>query len=591
MTKKLYSVFTSFVLLWTFCFFSLAKGEYVIKYDYGIASVMGDSLVNENPQSISEGETVTLKDPQCPGFSFDGWYLDYNFKTPVSVLENISEDTSLYAKWNETTYKIIYVLFSPDVNISEDLIINNNPSSRFTSESVTLTPLLCDENLHYGFEGWYFDENFTQKAAAIDSFTASDVTLYARWEKSRYEVKYDLGEISTSVYPSKNDNPSYYSYGDGFKLNPPISEDPAFTFEGWFYDEFFLNPADEIPRGTDKDIVLYAKWSKKSYNITYVLTDENIKDESLVTNSNPTSYAAGESIELVPPASLDKGFKFVGFYTDPERSESSKITSVSSSLREDITIYAKWEKAVYKITYNYGSVSPVYVDIENNNPTEYSFGDSVALLNLSVEGFIFNGWKKDPGLKESVTEITPEDYGDITLYADFTEKTYSIEYVLDDKEVTASQVVNENPSVRTTTEQIELKDAETVNADYRFGGWYYDRDFKEKVGAIRAYTAKNVTVYAKWIRVVSYLPTWGDATLSDKLTAADARAVLRFSASLEDFDDLKKKLSDINNDGDITAADARLVLRLSAGLENEKDLMEKYSLPNIQLVEGEVVFS
>lgn len=64
---------------------------------------------------------------------------------------------------------------------------------------------------------------------------------------------------------------------------------------------------------------------------------------------------------------------------------------------------------------------------------------------------------------------------------------------------------------------------------------------------------------------VSFLK--GDVDSDGKITAADARTILRASAGLENLSAAQKKTADVNNDGKITAADAREVLRESAGLE------------------------
>lgn len=64
---------------------------------------------------------------------------------------------------------------------------------------------------------------------------------------------------------------------------------------------------------------------------------------------------------------------------------------------------------------------------------------------------------------------------------------------------------------------------------------------------------------------VSFLK--GDVNSDGKVTAADARTLLRAASKLEELDDSQKKTADIDNDGQITAADARAALRMSAGLE------------------------
>ena len=73
-------------------------------------------------------------------------------------------------------------------------------------------------------------------------------------------------------------------------------------------------------------------------------------------------------------------------------------------------------------------------------------------------------------------------------------------------------------------------------------------------------------------RSIPALPTFipGDANGDGKITAADARIVLRISAQLEKVDKYTQpfEVFDVNGDGKITASDARKVLRISAKLES-----------------------
>lgn len=59
----------------------------------------------------------------------------------------------------------------------------------------------------------------------------------------------------------------------------------------------------------------------------------------------------------------------------------------------------------------------------------------------------------------------------------------------------------------------------------------------------------------------------GDVNLDGKITASDARIVLRISAKIEYVDDLRIKLADFNSDDKVNAADARYILRKSAKLD------------------------
>lgn len=60
----------------------------------------------------------------------------------------------------------------------------------------------------------------------------------------------------------------------------------------------------------------------------------------------------------------------------------------------------------------------------------------------------------------------------------------------------------------------------------------------------------------------------GDTEADGKITAADARKILRISARLESPDDLTRVAADIDSNDKITAAEARAVLRFAARLSN-----------------------
>ena len=59
----------------------------------------------------------------------------------------------------------------------------------------------------------------------------------------------------------------------------------------------------------------------------------------------------------------------------------------------------------------------------------------------------------------------------------------------------------------------------------------------------------------------------GDVTGDGKITASDARAALRFAASLDEPTDVQFTAADVNKDNKITAADARKILRYSAKID------------------------
>lgn len=61
----------------------------------------------------------------------------------------------------------------------------------------------------------------------------------------------------------------------------------------------------------------------------------------------------------------------------------------------------------------------------------------------------------------------------------------------------------------------------------------------------------------------------GDASPDGKITAGDARTILRIAAKLEQPDDVTKESADINSDGKVTSSEARNVLRFAEKLQNK----------------------
>ncbi len=570
-----------------------ANEEYTIKYDFTVANIRSQYIINNNPDSYIKGEEIILSAPECQGFDFQGWFTDSAMNEQITVIDASSQgNITLYAKWYESEYSINYVLTTPGIITDASDIINNNYSSRKTTQAVYLnSPSHSSGN--YTFDGWFLDDEYTQPITSIDAYTCEDVTVYAKWKTADFDIFYYMGEAEKSSYKIENPNPAQYNYGQELTLGNASTKDPAFIFEGWFTDSLFTNQVTTISKGTRGDIILYAKWNVKTYNINYVLSDNSGIDASSVTENNPSSASCIDDLILNEPVSSDKNFRFAGWYTDKELTK--KVSVIKAGQLNSLTLYAKWETAVYNISYDYAMIKQTYLKIDNPNPVKYNFGDNTALLPIEAEGFIFNGWCLDEGRKIKIDSIPADSFGDIVIYADITEKTYSVSYVLGSDEVKESQVVNKNKVyVRTTTEQVSLEDAQALNSDYRFAGWYLDSEYTQKIEYIRAYTTGNITLYAKWENkkepeiptnpdIPEKLTEWGDATLSDGVTAADARLILRYSAKLEPvFSQAQQKVSDINNDSKVNAADARIVLRLSAKLEKIEELKEKYSLPELK---------
>ena len=101
---------------------------------------------------------------------------------------------------------------------------------------------------------------------------------------------------------------------------------------------------------------------------------------------------------------------------------------------------------------------------------------------------------------------------------------------------------------------------------------YYSGDFNADVSGSGEYrvriSAKVNGEKAEKIAEFSYDERvfLGDVNGDGRITAYDARLVLRYSAKMESFTEKQKGFADVNSDGKITSADARIVLRMAAKL-------------------------
>ena len=216
--------------------------------DYTITYVNVDGATNENPASYNvETETITLKDPVKPGYTFGGWYKDGEFTTKVTeIIQGTTGNITFYAKWvREGDYTITYV--------NVDGATNENPAS-YNVETETIT-LKDPAKAGYTFAGWYRTEGFTGDAVIkIVQGTTGNITLYAKWELVSYTITY------VNVDGATNENPADYNVKTGtITLKAPTKD--KYDFKGWYKTEDFTGEAvTEITQGTTGNITLYAKW-------------------------------------------------------------------------------------------------------------------------------------------------------------------------------------------------------------------------------------------------------------------------------------------------------------------------------------------
>lgn len=159
-----------------------ADGSTVIKihYDRKIITLTfdADNGVEKTTLSGRFGAEIVSPSPEKTDFIFTGWSTkqtpdesskSYNGKEKITLIENLT----LYAQWEEISYKINYEL-NGGTNASE------NPTTFKKGDNVTLKEPTYE---YFDFCGWYLTQDFTGKP--ITGWNVSektdDITLYAKW--------------------------------------------------------------------------------------------------------------------------------------------------------------------------------------------------------------------------------------------------------------------------------------------------------------------------------------------------------------------------------------------------------------------------
>ena len=153
------------------------------------------------------------------------------------------------------------------------------------------------------------------------------------------------------------------------------------------------------------------------------------------------------------------------------------------------------EAAATKIIYSRGTIK--LVDADCYNPEDMEHAEKFAAPTPTREGYTFDGWYiKDGNDKLSDTkfdfesaEITDETE-DITLYAKWTQNSYTVTFVDDTHNTkTSEQTVLYGGKVE--------KPADPKTAGYTFAGWYLDKDCTDKYDFDQK-VESSFTLYAKW---------------------------------------------------------------------------------------------
>ena len=145
--------------------------------------------------------------------------------------------------------------------------------------------------------------------------------------------------------------PAEYVEGTVVAL-PTTAEKAGYTLEGWYETDACTGPkVTEISASSTGDRTFWAKWTPRTYTITYM------KDASTaLTGLVPTSYTI-EAKATLPATASNPGFGFYGWYTNSALTGTA-VTEIPQGSTGDKVFYAKWGVVKSNETYIDASGSP-----------------------------------------------------------------------------------------------------------------------------------------------------------------------------------------------------------------------------------------
>lgn len=416
--------------------------------------------------------------------------------------------------------------------------------------TVTLNAKPTDSN-KYRFIGWYSDPEFKAPVTLSNgAYPANDTSaehkFYAKFQR-QYKVEAKAvsdGAVANStggtVKISGGEEGAYTvgSYLEGQNTSITATPKEGYDFNGWYSDEKCTKLESQDLTLSIKNIqanhLYYAKFMIKQFSVTAVANHPNDKKNSTVQFSSPSSEASNTSVTVKVNyngsatfvANAGEGYEFVGWYSDENcQTLVSKTTPYKvSSIKADYTLYAKFKiinlnLKVYSVTEGKINGAGGTVQLGADTPaakieTTVEWGTLATLTAKANANYEFKGWFTDPQCNIKAdskilndcqyTDKTVETAAikkDLTLYAEFSD--------VSSRKVTANAVFGGNivdtagtvkagdsPEGATSTTVVTNGNGVTLVANtkpnYKFMGWYSDRECTNSVAPDQQYVLTNV---------------------------------------------------------------------------------------------------
>lgn len=393
---------------------------YTIAFDSNSTDATGS--MSPMPMTYDVGKALTSNSFSRIGYKFIGWRSsdaatgkEYADGATVSNLTSTDKATvTMYAQWQPISYTVKFNKNRPDATGSmPDMSFKYNETKRLTPNAYS--------SASAKFAGiWNTSPNGSgatyQDGESVTNLTEENggtVTLYAQWSTNAYIVTFIDGHDGKTL---KTENVKH-----GHAATPPaMPQHTGYTPLGW-------SGYGNITGNT----VIRLEYRKNTYQIAF---DAN----------GGTGSMGNQQISYDTKAALNAnkfsrtGYTYVGWRLEDRDNgtayaDGEEVENLTSEDGATLTMYAQWSSNGYDISFNANAK-----DATGATPSMHmSYGETRNLTKngFSRTGYIFSGWRLSDAVSgteyadgASVSNLSSESNGSVTLYAQWTPISYRIRF-------------------------------------------------------------------------------------------------------------------------------------------------------------------
>ena len=489
--------------------FSMPDEDVVLRADYTVAvynvsyEATGDVPSGWTaPASHSGTYNTTVNTQPVPAYdtdrySFIGWTVKSGSPTDVTVHDGCVKSFTMPAGDVELTGTFTEnppVTLQYDANRGASEIISELTKNGYTQINETIADLPSGYSSREGYtfaNQWSTSPNGGTVYSVGDSqsFT-TDTTLYAVWTENSYSLDYQDGGKTGATIPADVDGLLYTAVKNGYALSTVQPTVSGYSFRSWLVNGTEYAAGATIPFSAFDNsgtAVAVAQWDNWTYHIVYEKGAGHDSAANMPANSDHLygDVHLASSVRISSQRPTDSGYTFTGwsvakksgtvFIAAADLDNNAVNTAITDLDFPDgtltITATAQWDAIpTYTVTYSVTSSEPdsgaYTLPVDS---TAYHAGDTVTVAaELSVDGYTFDGWKKDGSKVDTFTMPA----GNVTLTGTFTANKHNVTYTVTGDVPSGYSVPAAQNNVSFDTE-VTVEAAPSV-AGYTFSGWTTD---------------------------------------------------------------------------------------------------------------------